>query len=224
MSKLSNFFIEMRSNKDLYLKSSKGAEFEDRINTSLHNIGYSRLIKDDLEDDLFATLKTEVIDKETAVSLSNPFVRYRHHFITQPFGSQQYPDFLIFDKTSIVCIETKFSSNKQTRPVWNSGLPRPNGIYIFGSYGRKDLTFFRGIDVVSLDEAKELHDFFDKGLKEYQKRFNDDQMNEQKYGFRVYIRKAYEQSKRHNPNAIIDYFNNPMRLELEESVIRILQK
>ncbi len=214
----------MRSNKDFYLKSAKGAEFEDRINTSLHNIGYSRLIKDDLEDDLFTILKIEVIDKETEVSISNPFVHYKHHFITQPFGSQQYPDFLIFDNNQIVCIETKFSSVKKTHPVWNSGLPRPNGIYIFGSYGRKDLTFFRGIDVVSLDEVKRLHDFFDKGLKVYQKQFNDDEMNKQKYGFRVYIRKAYEQSKKHNPHAVTDYFNNPRRLELEESVICSLQK
>ncbi|MCG9126461.1 type II restriction endonuclease [Candidatus Poribacteria bacterium] len=224
MNRLSNLFIEMRSNKDTYLKSSKGAEFEDRINISLHNIGYSRLIKDDLEDDLFTILKSEVIDKETDVSISNPFVQYKHHFITQPFGSQQYPDFLIFDKTRIVCIETKFSSRSQRHPVWNSGLPRPNGIYIFGSYGRKDLTFFRGIDVVSLDEAKRLHDFFDKGLKAYQNQFNDDEMNEQKYGFSVYIRKAYEQSKKHNPDAIIDYFNNPIRSELEESVICSLKK
>ena len=212
----------MRNNKGFYLNSAKGAEFEDRINTSLHKMGYSRLIKDDLEDDLFATLKTEVIDKETEISISNPFVHYTDHFITQPFGSQQYPDFLIFDMTRIVCIETKFSSGKQTRPVWNSGLPRPNGIYIFGSYGRTDLTFFRGIDVVSLSDAKQLHDFFDKGLKAYQEQFNNDEMNKQKYGFRAYIRKAYEQSKKHNPNAIIDFFNNPKRLELEDSVIRSL--
>ena len=186
-------------------------------------MGYSRLIKDDLEEDLFAMLKTEITDKETEVAISNPFVNYTLHFITQPFGSQQYPDFIIFDKTRIVCIETKFSRGNQTRPVWNSGLPRPNGIYIFGSYGRTDLTFFRGIDVVSIDDVKQLHDFFDKGLRAYQQQFNDDEMNKQKYGFRVYIRKAYEQSKKHNPNAIIDFFNNPYRIELEDSVIRSLQ-
>lgn len=220
--KLSNLFVEMRNNKGSYLNSAKGADFEDRINTSLYNLGYSRLIKDELEDDLFAEMKEEVTDKETEVIISNPFVNYQLHFITQPFGSQQYPDFLILDETQIICIETKFSSGKQTRPVWNSGLPRPNGIYVFGSYGRGDLTFFRGVDVVSLDEAKRLHDFFDKGLRAYQKQFNDDEMNAQEYGFRVYIRKAYEQSKKHNPNAIIDLFKNPKRTNLENSVIRSL--
>ena len=120
MSQLSNLFIEMRSNKEFYLNSATGTEFEDRINTKLYNMGYSRLIKDDLEDDLFAILKTEITDKETEVAISNPFVNYTLHFITQPFGSQQYPDFVIFDKTRIVCIETKFSKGKQTRPVWNS--------------------------------------------------------------------------------------------------------
>lgn len=86
----------------------------------------------------------------------------------------------------------------------------------------KMLLFFRGHDVLSLSEVEKLHDFFDKGLKEYQQEFNSQEMKEQNYGFQTYIRKAFDQTKKHNSGAITDFFNNPNRENLESSVLNHL--
>ena len=87
-------------------------------------------------------------------------------------------------------------------------MPRPNGIYIFGSYYLLDATFLIGSAAVSPCEARKLHEFFDKGLKEYQATFNTHEMKEQSHGFGVYIRKAFDQSKKDNPRAVINYFTD----------------
>ena len=86
-----------------------------------------------------------------------------------------------------------------------------------------DLTFFAGRDVVSLNDVQQLHNFFGERLPAYQKGFNQVQMRKQKYGFGVYIRKAFDQNKRHNSKAIIDFFSNPHRDQLENSVIDFLR-
>lgn len=40
-------------------------------------------------------------------------------FVAQPFGSQNYPDFLIFTNKYIVLIEIKYSSDKAKKSTWN---------------------------------------------------------------------------------------------------------
>ncbi len=220
MSRLAELFRDLKNNKTNYLGSREGSEFEDRINAKLHTLGYSRLIRTDITEKGFALLKKLVLDKETNHVPQNPFsVKFHRHFFHQPYGPQEYPDFLILDGDGVVSIETKYSKNKQGKPMWNSGLPRPNGIYVFGSYGRKDITFFRGADVVPKEDVRKLRDFFDKGLSEYQQRFNSDEMKEQAYGFSVYIRRAFDQNKKYNPDAVVDFFENPWRAELEDAVI-----
>ncbi len=225
MSRLSELFIDLQRNKRHYLGSSKGTDFEDRINSKLHALGYSRLTKSDIGGDGFVLLRESVLDKETENIPGNPFSsKFNKHFFYQAYGPQNYPDFLILDDYMVVSVEVKFRRESGGKPMWNSGLPRPNGIYVFGSYGRGDITFFRGCDVVSIKEAKRLHDFFDKGLKEYQRRFNSDEMCRQAYGFSVYIRKAFDQNKAHNPQATLDFFNNARREELENAVIQHLPR
>ena len=103
-------------------------------------------------------------------------------------------------------------------------MPRPNGIYVFGARKQKDLTFFKGCDLLSIEETKQLHNFFDKDLREYQKQFNRNHMGEQEYGFAIYIRKAFEQKRTYNPHAVLDFFTNPKREQLEEAVISHLRQ
>lgn len=127
---------------------------------------------------------------------------------------------MIFDGKRVEAVEIKLS--KQSKPMWNSGLPRQSGIYIFGSPKRKDMTFFKGSSVVTLNEAKELHNFFTR-LNNSEQSFNNKIMRNQAYGFSAYIRKAFDQKKAHNPQAIIDFFENPNRNKLETAVIKHLQ-
>ncbi len=217
---LKPLFDDLCANKQQYINSAEGGQFEDRLDAKLHNLGYSRIVRNDIEQEGFKLLKEHITGKETLDDVVNPFAgTFKSQFMRQPYGSQAYPDFAILKGDRVISIEVKFSKGTQSRPVWNSGLPRPNGVYIFGSLGREDITFFRGCDVLSLDEVKKLQDFFDKGLKVYQREFNSDEMSKQKYGFSAYIRKAFEQSMKFNELAITNYFSNPCRAELEQSVI-----
>ena len=220
---LGGLFIDLRQNKRKYLASTTGKEFESRIETKMHTLGFSRVQQDNIEKLKFELIKQTVLGKESEEDIANICPEFNRHYIIQPFGSQNYPDFLVFWGDMLFGIETKYSKSGQGHPVWNSGLPRPNGIYIFGASGAQDLTFFRGNDVLSVADARQLHDFFDRGLKEYQTRFNKDSMCEQPYGFAVYIRKAFEQKKTFNKNAVLNMFTNPQRTKLENAVIAHLQ-
>ena len=85
-----------------------------------------------------------------------------------------------------------------------------------------DVTFFLGMDVVTVQEARSLHDFFDQGLPEYCRKRNLWEGANQKYGFEVYIRKAFNQTKKNNPEATLNFHKNPNRLELEDNVFKFL--
>lgn len=142
--------------------------------------------------------------------------RFKQNYISQPFGTQSYPDVLILDNKIVMCLELK--SSKTTKPVWNSGLPKVNGIYIFGSYVKKDITFFRGCDILNDEDRKRLSRFFEKAMKNAES-FNQEYMSSQEFGFRVYARKMYENKRKYNPNAIINFFQNHRRSDLEKQVL-----
>ena len=126
------------------------------------------------------------------------------------------------DRNLFICIESKFTEKKQKIPVWNSGLPRLNGLYVFGSYGYQDLTFFRGYDVISFEERQKLLTFFNEE-KNRAREFNETYMSNQPFGFAAYVRTAYEQKQVFNSSAIINFFENNRRPKLEESVLEYLQ-
>ena len=165
--------------------------------------------------------KPEALVSSDDLPMFNP-TNWRRHYVTQSYESQQYPDFLAFDEKRIVPIEVKFSAKTQGKPVWNAGLPRDGGLYIFGAYGRRDITFFLERDVVTAKEAKALHRFFDD-LKAQADAFNASSMKKQRYGFTAYSRMAFDQQQKHNPNAVLDFFTNPHRNELEHSALVFLK-
>ena len=215
---IKNLFQALQHNQQDFLNAATGKQFEQRVMAKLDKLGFNRIEKSDVKEEL-KNFKSHVNDKWCATALLNT-TKFKQHYYYQPFGSQQYPDFLIFLEQTILTIEVKFSTKKQTKPVWNSGLPRLLGIYIFASYGLQDITFFLGADVITPDEISKLHDFFDYGLKDYQNEFNAYETKQQKYGFSVYIRKAFDQKVTHNKHAIINYFiKDENRQRREASVI-----
>ena len=218
--KLLKVFTRMRESPEEFVAAGKGKEFEDRIEYCIKEAGYTKL-SNEPKPEGWKDIRETLLLKHMVKLRDNQYGHERE-FMVQPNGSQNYPDFLVFEDQKLVCIEVKFNVNKTGKPVWNSGLPRPNGIYVLGSYPRKDVTFFVGIDVVSMQDTKELHDFFDGELSEYKERFNASNWKNQPYGFSVYIRKTFEQNKKNNPSAIVDFYSNPNRLELEENVFRLL--
>lgn len=221
MAELAELFTSLQSNKSDYLQSNKGKDFERRVEHRLDRIGYLQVNPSDLPN--IANIKAVIKDRITPDFPVNS-TDYRRHYLMQPFGTQDYPDFLVMDADRIIGIETKYSNTGKKKPVWNSGLPRCNGIYIFGSYfPTSDITFFVGGSVLTLADIEKLHEFF-ADLKDQQGGFNVAEMSAQPYGFEAYSRKAFGQSKQHNPNAILDFFSNPKRADLEARVISDVQR
>ena len=220
MSRIYNLFSDVNNNSSAYLKATSGKDFERLLIIQLEKMGYKQTNFNQLGDSYKKHFKTCI--EEDNNDIDNDTTYFNHHYINQPFGSQRYPDFLVLDTRYVLCLELKFSSKKTTKPVWNSGLPRANGIYIFASSGRKDITFFRGCDILRDQDRKLLKSFFDEEL-ERSELFNKRHMSDQEFGFSTYARKAYQQIQKHNPNAITNFFDNPLRQDLEKSVIDYLK-
>ena len=218
MADLSRLFNALQKSKQQFLTAAKGSEFEERLRVKLDEIGFNRVMKEDINRIAFDELKRLVQEAQSLTEIGNP-TNYRRHYLVQPFGSQDYPDFLVFDGERVVSIESKYSRKSEGKPMWNSGLPRPGGIYIFGAHGRGDVTFFRGCDVVSPSESRKFIEFFNR-QRRAQEEFNEQNMQGQKYGFVAYVRKAFDQNLRYNEEAVTNFFTNERRLELEQSVIK----
>lgn len=77
--------------------------------------------------------------------------------IDKPNGAQAWPDTLLIEGTFGLGIEYK--SSKTGQPVWNSGLPKAKGLYLYhetGETGGPELrtTFFLGCDAISPPEEQ----------------------------------------------------------------------
>lgn len=93
--------------------------------------------------------------------------------VDKPNGSQNWPDALILFKSKGLPIE--FKSSKGDKILWNSGLPQPEGIYIFNgaSSGRdQQTTFFLGRALLTEDERRILIEASDQN-HEHSKGYND---------------------------------------------------
>ncbi len=228
MAKIEDIFIDLQKNKKKWLQSKKGSEFEDKFESACKKKGFTREIKEDYKEEL-KKIKEFVLDDLRENKIENIFnsrPEMIDMFITQPFGSQNYPDFLVFTKQYIIPIEIKYSSENATKPMWNGNLPKANGIYIFGSYKKGDVTFFRGIDILNNNDRKKLLNFWKQEREHYQnfkKELQKDVNFENEYGFDVYIRETYTQNKQINKEAIIDFFANVKKNELENKVIEFLK-
>lgn len=219
MSNPADLFPDIQANAGKYLQAATGRHFEERIAHTIDRLGFTRILPTDLPD--LRAVK-ESVKETTNADLVNNVGDYRRHFVFQPFGSQDYPDFLLFSGDYVIAIETKYSNSGQRKPIWNSGLPRLNGVYVFGSYKAMDITFFKGGDILTADEIRALRRFFD-AMKAEQDKFNTSAMGGQSYGFNAYVRRAFDQNKRYNKNAVLDFFQNPGRRRLEAEVIRYVK-
>lgn len=219
-----SIFEDIIKHKADYLRAETGEHFEDRFERGLRSSGYSPILKRDISAKDFRIIKDFVIQKQNSGFFV--FNKYPMSFIRGPFGSQNYPDFIIFTEKYIVPVEIKYSKENQTRPIWNSGIPRANGIYIFGSYKRGDITFFLGHDVLNRKRRAALIKFFEE-VKEKEKSFKKvaikNLSDTEKRGFMPYIRRAYDQEKI-SKDTELNYFVHPKRKRLEKNVIITIRK
>ena len=216
---LDKLFKSLKSEKDNYLSAHTGRDFEDRIESFLRReLGLSRVLRGDIDLDSWNTIKNHIKNKLADNYIDIPNSNLRRSYIHQPYGSQQFPDFLIFTDKKVVPVEIKFSQNG-SRPMWNSNIPKANGLYIFGSYGIRDITFFEGSSVVTPEHRKALYGFFEE-IKGIQNKVRETmpELDKTDRGFTPYIRAAFDQSN-HRETVNTNFFTHPDREKAENLVI-----
>jgi len=220
---LQEIFKSIQKNKDDWLGISQGKHLEDRLEEELRKNGFIPLRLKLIErKSQWQVLKKEVLQKGNNEIIQNNFPILTHNtYFRSPYGSQNYPDFLIFTKQYIIPIELKASKRTGIKPMWNSNLPKANCIYIFASFGKRDITFFRGTDVIEEKLSSQLWDFFVE-VKKTEKKFIKSLVSSER-GWKPYIRVAFEQAKSLLiPDGGIDYFQHPRRKEVENNVLEWL--
>lgn len=233
---LVDLFEFIKKNGSTIVSSSKGSDFEDQIAIKLRKFGFERMLKDN--DDNVAEYLSEIrntIQAKTGNTiikneLINKGDEYGSFFVSQPYGSQDFPDFLVFTKKYVYSIECKFVEKDSKKPVWNGNVPKSQAIYIFGSYAKRETIFFLGEDVLPEEERINLLKVWDdigKDFDNWMKQNKEDIENKKikgEYGFVPYVRKAYDQSRKNNPSAQLDYFGNKNKAVLIDNVIDFVKK
>lgn len=104
---LEKVFQEITNKRKFFASSSTGEQFENQFRNELKK--HFSEINGDLTEELshieekpnkeikttFNQLKKQVLEKNHPHTLKNPFSNLTSHFLYQPFGSQNYPDFLV---------------------------------------------------------------------------------------------------------------------------------
>lgn len=245
-------FKNILKDKKLLLQANEGTQFEDNLTNKFKNGGFSfsngkQNFKNNINVDSktfktkFEELKLNILNKTSMEIYDNPFPGVERHVVFQPFGKQNYPDFLFFYNKKIIPVEVKYTKLKSTnvslgssRPMWNSNLPKDNAIYIYGVSG-KDLTFFKGSDILQMRTRQLLVNFWENGVSDdYVEQF-DVMLSkyENNFGLYPYIRKAYEHKLKKSTffwdngkkqvQGVESYFSEK-RTERESGVIEFLKK
>lgn len=223
--------------------------FEEELTVILEKAGFRKVDKDCNSEDnkknfeYLQKIKPQIQDKTKPVLLKNELYAkelnkdgtknsaFKNFFVWQPYGSQNFPDFIIFTEKAIFSVEAKFSTKGRKKPIWNGNIPKQNSIYIFGSTSKtfRDLTIFKGSNIIDEKATKALVDFWkeqDKLVKKFNSKMNELTNNGEvvnEGGFSPYLRQTYCQHKLNN-HSVTDYFSNPKRKEWEQSVIDFAKK
>jgi hypothetical protein len=185
---------------------------------------------------IFKKIRKKILLKNSIEWVKNPFYEIKNAFIFQPYGSQNFPDFIIFWNKHIIPIELKYSKNEQgnknidiARPKWNSNIPKSNSIYIYG-VATKTITFFLGSDIIRDDTRKVLLDFWDKIDKKQKEKLDEKLKNlSNNFGIYPYVRVDYQYKKTKstfinlkNEKVIESYFSKNVNIR-ENNLIEFLE-
>jgi hypothetical protein len=217
---INKLFQDLQLNKANYLNSKSGNDFENRIATYLKmSLGLNRILKDDIDPESWKIIQEHIKNKLATDFIDIPNERLKRSYIYQPYGSQQFPDYIVFTDKKVVPLEIKFSSKSQSKPIWNSNVPKANAFYIFGSYGLNDITFFCGDDIITEQHRKALYGFFED-IRKLQNEIREEMplLDETNRGFTPYIRSAFDQRK-HKKTVESSFFSHSDRKKVEDLAI-----
>ena len=158
------------------------------------------------------------------ISMSYPNLK-PGSFITQPSGSNNFPDFLLQDFDGrYLLLEAK--SGNGTSISWNDNLPKPNVIYIFSSARPNQTTIFLGQDVLDVKQEN-IIDVLRKNIDNLVRKANLDLMDaDTKHrGWNYYPRPKFQQLQgRQNGKSMlkierVDYFKHADRIACEQRAL-----
>lgn len=115
----------------------------------LRTTGYVEITKNDIEEDIYESLKNYRISGDR--SEISDIIFESDLFIHQPFGSHKSPDFVVVDRGVLLFVEAK--SSKNGKPMWNSSYPQPNFIYAETSHKHGINYVYTGADFYGNLEA-----------------------------------------------------------------------
>lgn len=249
---LKKLFLKIQKEGRYFAQAREGRIFEEDFKNHLKSFGFSEItqisktnsaiesissfesIEINTIKEKYNEIKKLILAKNSTEIVENPFEKIINSYIYQPYGSQNFPDFIVFTKKFIIPIEIKYSKNQKPqenlnsfRPMWNSNMPKANCIYLYGVAG-ENITFFKGSDILDFDTREVLLNFFQK-LEKGEKNLNKDLENlPNNFGIYPYIRKAYEHKKikstfydGENIQKIESYFSKNKN-EREENVLSFL--
>lgn len=194
----------------------KFSRHEDAVAERLKGGGFNEILASN-----FPKLSKNVLKKwadggdETA--LRNAIAGMKEgEFISQPGGSQAFPDFLVmdFEGGKLYAVECK-STKKGVAPMWNDNLPKPNGIYVFSSGSLNKTTVFLGKDVIAIEiveNTKKMLADFDEIVKKY----NEQNKLLDKHG-RGWYPDFRPQNFQHGAGS--NYFSHSQKSECEQNVL-----
>ena len=153
--KLQNFLEEVLEQK--HISNTKGLH-EKNIQRLLRKHGFKKTTIEKCGLSKKEIRRTEVTKKIKSCS-----------FVSQPCGSQSFPDFIVSDETGrVFYLECK--SSQGDKILWNSGKPKTAGIYIVSSGKYDAQTIVKGDSFWPEDEARLLSEAFQL-MKEIQKEY-----------------------------------------------------
>ena len=145
-------------------------------------------------------------------------------YVYQPNGSQAFPDFEIPSRWGTIKLECKPSQG--AAPMYNSGRPHADGLYIFTSKnslpkvkGIEDTTIFFGDDVLTL-EKREIYDRMLLEMKDVLLRYQAKPEWQDSRGFDFYLREMYTQS---GGAEYTNYFTHKDRKQCEQNVFNFFK-
>lgn len=108
-------------------------------------------------------MKTVLLSRNyKEVQTVTQFKKNEKAFVFQPKGSQQAPDFIIWNGKQSIVIEMKSvkkNTNITSSPfMWNSHIPNPEWFYILSN--KKETICVQGNDIISPEIIKVLNEFF----------------------------------------------------------------
>lgn len=209
---IDSLILFFKNLKKISALGENGKAFENKICLLLTDRGFVRkdFRTNDINDPLCLKIELEkkkeikkaILDKEYVNLIKNNSSE-KLIYIYQPFGSQNFPDFLIFTDHWILPLEVKFSARdlgnfnpESSKPKWNSNIPKSNSLYIYGAAKSNSITFFKGSDFLGMNTRSLLIDYFkdiDKMTKELKETLKENIFldNSNPFGLSPYIRKDY---------------------------------